>query len=371
LSPADVAPGCLHASTGRTCPISKLPCRSECTFASILDEITLGIVGLDTSREEVFFQNKLALDIFKSTIKPRDYRALASLLLTDGGDEALPAGPRRIRYGTRFIGFTIYRISDNYYWICLADITEKERLNAVAEAASMMNNLGYIFSGIRHELGNPINSIKTTVTVLRDNFGAYSAENAIGFLDRVLTDVNRVELLLKDLKNFSMYETPELKRVNMIAFMDDLMSMIKRDFDEEKIRLKTFFRPDAEWGFLDHRALHQVMLNLLTNAFDAVKGRGSPLVTLSMMSSGGRIVIAVKDNGCGMPDDFKKHLFKPFFTTKTHGTGLGLVIVQKMMAKMDGTIEIESQESVGTSVTLNLPAPPKAEQRVAGVGETT
>ncbi len=368
MTPAD-APGCLHASTGRTCPISRLPCRSECTFASILDEITLGIVGLDTSREEVFFQNRLALDIFKSTIKPRDYKALSSLLLAHLGDESRPAAQRRIRYGNRFIGFTIYRISDTYYWICLADITEKERLNAVAEAASTMNNLGYIFSGIRHELGNPINSIKTTVTVLRDNFASYTVENSIGFLDRVLTDIKRVELLLKDLKNFSMYETPELKRINMLSFMDDLMSMVKRDFDEQKIRIKTFFRPDAEWGFLDHRALHQVLLNLLTNAFDALKGRESPLVTISMMASGGRIVITIKDNGCGMSDDFKKHLFKPFFTTKTHGTGLGLVIVQKMMAKMDGTIEIETQEGVGTTVTLNLPAPPKAEQRVEVVGE--
>jgi hypothetical protein len=68
-----------------------------------------------------------------------------------------------LRIGKQFIGYTIYLISEVYFWVYVSDITEKVRLNAIAEAVNTMNNLGYIFSGIRHELGNPINSIKTTM----------------------------------------------------------------------------------------------------------------------------------------------------------------------------------------------------------------
>ena len=256
----------------------------------------------------------------------------------------------------RFIGYSIYLISGSYFWIYLSDITEKMRLNAIAEAVNTMNNLGYIFSGIRHELGNPINSIKTTATVCKKNLQTYSKETIGEFIDRVLSDVTRVEILLKDLKNFSMYEIPECAEISLDSFMSNLLLITERDFSEKRIRIKTLIRPGAEQAFFDTRALQHVMLNLLTNSADALAGVDAPQITISAYRSGTTIVMKIMDNGKGIPQDQKKNLFQPFSTTKTHGTGLGLVIVKKMMLKMNGTIEIESQEKVGTTVTLTLPS---------------
>ena len=98
------------------------------------------------------------------------------------------------------------------------------------------------------------------------------------------------------------------------------------------------------------------MLNLFTNAFDALDGVADPIIGIGTYRAGGRIIIKIMDNGKGIPEEHKKHLFQPFTTTKRHGTGLGLVIVKKMLLKMDGSIEIGSQENAGTTVTLNLPA---------------
>ena len=67
------------------------------------------------------------------------------------------------------------------------------------------------------------------------------------------------------------------------------------------------------------------------------------------------VLIQVEDNGCGIPEDKVKDLFKPFYTTKVTGTGLGLVIVKKMITRMNGTIEIESTKDIGTVVTVSLP----------------
>lgn len=347
---------CEHRSNGRNCPISKTPCLGECIYANILEEIHLGIVGVDTSREEIFFENRLALEIFGKTIAPRDYAALTSLLLPDPGDGTARSISRKIRYGSRFLGVTVYRISDVYLWIYVSDITEEERLGAVAEAVNAMSNLGYMFSGIRHELGNPINSIKTAVVVLKENHRQYPPDVVGEFLERVLSDVARVEALLRDLRNFSMYETPEIHDVNLHAFVEDLLSIVTTDCSRRGIRLRTFLRPDAQWGRLDPRALQHVMLNVLTNAMDAVRDRESPQVAIGVRRSGDRVVIAIRDNGCGIPDDVKPSLFKPFFTTKKHGTGLGMVIMKNMMSKMDGIIEVASREDVETVVTLNLPA---------------
>ena len=320
---------------------------------------------MDRSRKEIFFQNKLALELFGKTIRPRDYEALSSLLFADA-ENADAKSARKLRFGNRFLGSTVYRISDAYFWILVQDITDKERLAAVAEAVNTMNNLGYVVSGIRHELGNPINSIKTAVMVLRENVRAYSADVTTEFLDRVLSDVARVEKLLHDLKSFTPYEAPEARDVDMRIFLDSLLSIVTTDFADRGIRLRTLVRNQAEWARIDPRALQQVMINVLTNVIDAVRDRAAPEAAIVVARSGDRILLTIRDNGCGIPEEFKHNLFKPFFTTKPHGTGLGLVIMKNMMAKMAGTIEIESRENVGTTVTLDLPAGRSPAARPAG-----
>jgi len=349
---------CSHRGPGKLCPISRTPCMGECIYADILANISLGIIGLDTARKEVFYQNKLAIELFKGSIQPKDYRAITGLLLADAGEsldgvDAMVS--RKLRYGNRFLGFTVYRISATLLWIYVTDITEKMRLGAIAEAVNTMNNLGYIFSGIRHELGNPINSIKTTATVLKQNIEGYSKDTVVQYVDRMLSDLTRVEVLLRDLKNFSMYENPEVSDLDLPAFIENLVAMSQFDFAREGIQIKTLLRPNAGRILADPRALQQVLLNVLTNAADALRGRPEPEIMISTQRLDGRVVIRVWDNGCGFPESQRKLLFIPFSTTKTKGTGLGLVIIQKMLAKMGGTVEIESVEGVETSVTINLP----------------
>jgi signal transduction histidine kinase len=315
-------------------------------------------VGLDIIKHEVFFQNKLATEIFRGITKPKDYDGLSTLLLSNVKMPVVstePFEPRTLQLGRKFIGYSIYAISEAYLWIYMSDITEKTRLNSIAEAVNTMSNLGYIFSGIRHELGNPINSVKTSMTVLKKNLKSYSRDKIAEFIDRVLSDLNRIEVLLKDLKNFSMYENPECGEVPLAAFMDNLLTIVQRDFSASNIQIKTAFRPEAEHGWFDARALQHVMLNILTNSFDALEGVVNPMIGIGTSRLDDRIVIKIIDNGKGIPEEHKKHLFHPFSTTKNHGTGLGLVIVKKMLLKMDGTIEIGSQENAGTTVTVTLP----------------
>lgn len=349
---------CSHRALGSDCPISKTPCLGECIYASILDEIGLGILGLDIKKQEVFFQNKLAQELFKDIAQPKDYRALAALLLANQVLPTRPAQvsePRRLQLGRRFVGYSIYFISESYLWIYLSDITEKMRLNAIAEAVNSMNNLGYLFSGIRHELGNPVNSIKTTITVLKKNLASYSKETVAEFVDRVISDLNRVEMLLKNMKSFSMYEHPECIEVSLEPFLANVLSIVERDFGAKRIRIRTAIGPGAERALFDPRAMQQVLLNLLTNACDAFEETRFPEITLAARRDADRVVIEIIDNGRGIPEEQKRHLFKPFSTTKPHGTGLGLVIVKNMLLKMNAIVEIESQEKVGTTVALSLP----------------
>jgi signal transduction histidine kinase/DNA-binding response OmpR family regulator len=235
------------------------------------------------------------------------------------------------------------------------DITEKKRLEAVAEAANLMDNLGYIFSGIRHEIGNPLNSVKMALSVLDKNLDRYPRETIREFVGRSLGELSRVEYLLKALKNYSMFETPKMENIHLGRFMDNFMSLVEEDFSRKGIHIFLDMAEEDIYAFTDDRAFHQVMLNVLTNAADALYREDRPMIDIMVDTIPGFVRINVRDNGCGMTQEEQKNLFRPFFTSKPQGTGLGLVIVKKMVSKMNGTITIESSPLEGTRVTIMLP----------------
>ncbi len=236
------------------------------------------------------------------------------------------------------------------------DVSEKLRLESIAESVELMNNIGYIFSGVRHEIGNPINSAKMALSVLQSKLEKASKEVVKEYVDQALSQISRVERLLQSLKNFNLFETSERKDLNIGTFLEDFHHLVSRDLKRKGIVFKQELSPDAEWVYADPRVLQQVLINIVANAMDAVAGRDAAEITLSVMKASGRVHIRVADNGCGMTEKQQKDLFKPFCTTKSHGTGLGLVIVKKMLTKMEGEIEVTSQQNKGTTVDICLPA---------------
>jgi signal transduction histidine kinase len=146
-----------------------------------------------------------------------------------------------------------------------------------------------------------------------------------------------------------------MQNVRVDTFMEKFHPLVSNDLEKRGIGIKKIFSTDDIWARTDPRALQQVLLNLVTNAADACEGREGSEIVIEIHGRRGLIAIAVKDNGCGMTEEQQQDLFKPFFTSKTKGTGLGLVIVKKMLTAMDSTIDIESRENEGTTVTLFIP----------------
>ncbi|MFO8057973.1 MAG: PAS domain S-box protein [bacterium] len=235
------------------------------------------------------------------------------------------------------------------------DMTEQKRLESIAEAVNTMNNIGYVFSGIRHELGNPVNSIKTTLSVLKQRLYKFSRENIMEYVERSLQDLGRVEYLLRSLKNFSMYETLRSENLLVSFFLENFQAIIEEDVRKRKVKLHIKPGENPLWIYADARALQQVMLNLVTNALDALENRPDPWILISATAGEKLVDITVEDNGKGMDADQLRDVFKPFYTNKAHGTGMGMVIARKMMASMEGSLEMESKPEEGTKVMLRLP----------------
>ena len=241
----------------------------------------------------------------------------------------------------------------NYVYL-KRDVTEKLRLESIAESVSTMDNIGYVFAGVRHEIGNPVNSINMILGILRAKLDTLPSETVRDYLAQMTEQIGRVEYILRSLKSFNLYETQDSQNVDIGSFMENFLPLVRDDFEKKGITLETAVAPGVTAN-ADPRALQQVLLNIFTNAADAVDVSRRPKITTTVIRSDGAVRFRVQDNGMGIPPEKMKDIFRPFYTTKPHGTGLGLVIVKKMLARMNGTIGIESRVDVGTVVDIVIP----------------
>ncbi|MDF1615313.1 sensor histidine kinase [Desulfurivibrio dismutans] len=336
-------------------------CDSPCIFRDILGDIDTGLLVLDTVEEAVSFVNQHARGLLESLGGIPGYHELSRLLGAELENLQRPGRKKSrqaiVRYEHRMLGYTVSCLPNHgrYVSVFVQDITDQHRLAAVDEATEMMNNIGCLFSGIRHEIGNPLNSIKMALMVLQNNIHKYSNEETDVYLQRIAGEIGKMEVLLKSFKNFSMFEVPKTSEVDLVLFFEDLLQLMGSDLRARNIDVRLELAPDAQRVVVDTRALQHVIMNLFANALDAMGGVDHPRLVVLSRKRRDAVQLVIGDNGCGMSDELAKDAFKPFFTTKSHGTGLGLVIVKKMLAQMRCGIRLESVKDQGSAFILTLP----------------
>lgn len=318
-------------------------------YGAILQKIDVGIMALDMKRRSVVFQNDKAKDLCEGILDEL-ISEIESWI-----SEASAASQRTMRRNNSLIGYTAYRVAGGFVWTFMRDITERARLESVAEAMNSAENTGFIFSSIRHELGNPLNSVKISLTVLKRDLELddLPKETILEYLDRAVFEVSRMETLLSSLKSFSMFDGVALEPVGLGGFLKEFLELVELKLKGRGIALVC--EPGVYSVAADVRVLYQVFLNLLNNSIDALETVDEPQIYVGASGLGNVVKITFRDNGCGIPEGQQEYLLKPFFTTKPKGTGLGLVICSKLLAKMNGYLEITSEEGVGTSVDMYIP----------------
>lgn len=328
-------------------------------FANVLDKLDHGVLVMDTEIGSIVFCNAMAEEVLRTLGLSPDYESLQAYLITKKIlTDPLSVVKNRshsVMHNNRIIEFTLHTLPGHCISLQAKDITEKKRLESIAQTVNTMDNLGFIFSGIRHEIGNPLNSIKMTNSVLQKNLERFSREDISRYIDRSASEILRMEYLLQSLKNFSMFEKIDCNAHGLNDFLSTLLGLIKPDLDKKKIVLECDLPKDNVKVNIDPRALHQAVLNILTNAADAVTGRPDATITISTTVNGRLAWISISDNGCGMSEDEVRMLFQPFYTNKPHGNGLGLVITQKLLIMMQATLDIDSRIDAGTTVRIGLP----------------
>ena len=246
-----------------------------------------------------------------------------------------------------------------FYLAVQRDVTESHRLRTIAQTVNAMENLGYVFSGVRHELSHPVNSAKAALTLVRLHLESLPREKLKAYIDGALEELGRIEYLLRTLRSFSAFEAVQVEELEVRPFLGQLISVLERTFAASGVTLLHELPTEAPPNVVaDPRALHQVLLNLVSNAIDALEGCTAPTVTLRLESRGRRLLFIVEDNGVGMSEAQLQDLFKPFHSSKVKGTGLGLVLSRKLVTKMGGSLSLESRQGEGTVATISLDKAP-------------
>ena len=218
--------------------------------------------------------------------------------------------------------------------------------------AEHLASLGELAAGIAHEVRNPLAGIAGAVEVIGQQLPAGSAHREV--LQEVRKEVQRIQLLLSDLLQYARPRPLRFLRSDLGDTIEQAVLLARQQIGQRPIQIE-FTKPD-DLPPVEHDAalIEQVALNLLVNAIQAMDQAGSIRVRMEIRE--GLVGFQVADSGRGIAADVLPKIFRPFFTTKGHGTGLGLSLAKGIIEQHGGSIEVQSRSGSGTEFTIWLPA---------------
>jgi len=269
------------------------------------------------------------------------------------------------------------------------DVTERRRLEAQLRTAQKMEALGLVTGGVAHDFNNILTTILANAELIGSALPTSMAQIRSDLLE-IRDAAVRGSDLVKKLLGFSRRERLSMQTTDVGALVTEMAEVLHR-LVPERISIHVDAAADLPMVLADAGALQQILLNLATNARDAIAERGdiwlsvarntlepAQVAELGWGTAGDYVSITVRDSGLGMDEATRLRVFEPFFTTKPPGagSGLGLSMVYGLMKQQNGFIGVVSSSGRGTTVTLYLPitgrrTPPTSRHAVTRQGGNT
>jgi two-component system, NtrC family, sensor histidine kinase HydH len=230
---------------------------------------------------------------------------------------------------------------------------EQKELQAQLDLAERLAALGEMVAGVAHEIRNPLGIISSTAELLRKRLEQSESDSRLAHI--IEEEVNRLNQTVTEFLDFARPREPNLQTYDVEGILERGLEFLKPEIERLKIVLTRDYHRNGHPLKVDPDLLYRAFLNILINAIQAMPQGGQLTVTTAAGPQGKGAKIVFQDTGEGISADNAKKIFNPFFTTKDHGSGLGLSIVKGIIESHQGQISIESNFGRGAKVSIILP----------------
>lgn len=244
--------------------------------------------------------------------------------------------------------------------LLLRDVTQRVLMEERMVRMERFISLGTLASGLHHEIKNPLTALSLHLQLLEEQLHQVPAVETVDELLGVLkTEIHRLNGVLESFRNFANLQKLSIQPTDILEVLENAVRLIRPQATEQGVQLG-LLHPEIELPkvAVDEQKIEQALLNLLINALEAMPKGGT--LSASAAARNGSIAIEITDTGTGISPEYRDNVFKPYFSTKSQGTGMGLPLTEKLVSQHGGQIEYETGPQ-GTTFRIHIPLEPVTE----------
>ena len=264
----------------------------------------------------------------------------------------------------RYLNFYLAPIDDHGhsaeslgYVMLVRDLTSTRAEAEETLESERLNALTLLAAGVAHEIGNPLNSLDIHLQLLGRKFRKLPPGDRAPLEDSLATareEIHRLDTILKNFLHAVRPTTPRRERHDLHALLHETLRLLEPELSSRHIAVDLDLADSLPAATIDSGQFQQVFYNLIRNAYQALPPADGR-ITVRTECNDYEYQIAIEDNGSGISPEIMGAIFEPYRSTKTSGSGLGLLIVRRIVRQHGGEIEIDSEEHRGTRVIIHLP----------------
>lgn len=246
---------------------------------------------------------------------------------------------------------------DARFVVILSDITIEKQSTRESMESERVGSILLLAAGVAHELGNPLNSITIHLQLMERQLAKLEQtpahEKLTGSLEVCRNEVSRLDGIIKNFLEAVRPQIPDFQTLNLNEVLEESLEFQSNELEDRGITAEIDTGAESPIVRADKQQIKQVFFNITKNAMEAMQPGG--VIRVKIQSDEERFYLRFGDSGSGIKHEDLSHVFQPYYTTKKGGTGLGMMIVQRIMREHGGQVGIDSKEGIGTLVTLEFP----------------